>query len=166
MEPLGDATREFSWLCGTTSLWLLFTQLEGMLCALLADGACLFGTVALDWLVASSLAGVWLCTIVQHGQRLEAFWDASTIQPRTEWLVGCASYFAVAITGMLFLHAAWTFQAAFMAISNANVSIGDVAFHNVNDLADFGGALRLTDSLEDMEEGEVITPSEKHAATL
>lgn len=166
MEPLGDATHEFSWLCGATWLWLILTQLEGMLCALMADGACLLNTVALDWLAASSLAGIWLCTIVQHGQRLEAFWYASTIQPRTEWFVGCASYFAVAITGMLFLHATWTFQAALMAILHANVSIGDVAFHNVNDLADFGGALRLTESWEDMEEGEVMTPSEKLVAAL
>jgi hypothetical protein len=166
MEPLGDAIHEISWLCGTTSLWLLLSQLEGMLCAMLSDGSCLFGTVALDWLVSSSLAGMWLFTIVNHGQRLEMFWASTSIEPRTEWLVGCASYFSVAITGMLFLHAVWTFQAGCMAMMNADAGICEVAFHNVHELADFGGVLRLADSWEDMEEGEVFSPSEKSAALL
>ncbi|GHJ85673.1 hypothetical protein NliqN6_2075 [Naganishia liquefaciens] len=162
MSPLGDATRSLSWLCVATSLWLLFTQLEGTLCALVNDGdgdgdgngaACLFNTVALDGLIASSAAGGWLYIVVQHGQRMKAFWRARTIEPRCEWMVGCAAYLAVAITGMLFLHAAWTCQAAVMVVVRGRASVGDVAFHNVNELlADFGPAVRLTDGGEEIEE--------------
>lgn len=136
-----------------------------MLCALLSDGACFFGMVAVEWLSASALAGMWLFTVVHHGQELSGFWAQPSNEARTEVLVSVLGYLSICVTGMLFLNATWTFQAACTTMMNRDVGLCEVAFHNVNELGDLGSELRLVELWdEDLEAGRAIDLPEKSAA--
>lgn len=158
---------DLSWLSGLTSLWLLLTNLEGMLCALLPDGACFFGMAAVEWLSASALAGIWLFSVIQHGQQLSGFWGQSANESRTEILVAVLGYLSICVTGMLFLNAVWTFQAACTALMNRDVGFWQVAFHNVNELGDLGSELQLVDvTADDLEAGLVADLPEKSAVMI
>lgn len=167
LELLGDAIQDLSWLSAVTSLWLLLSTLEGMLCALLSDGACFFGMVAVEWVSASALAGLWFFSTVHHSQQLQGFWSQPANDPRAEWLVASLGYLCVCITGMLFLNAAWTFQSACTAVVYRDAGICEVAFHNVNELGELGGGdLQLVEMCEDIEEGRVMALPEKSAAMV
>lgn len=136
-----------------------------MLCALLTDGACFFGMVAVEWLCASALAGMWLFSVIQHGQQLSGFWGQYSNEARTEILVAMLGYLSICVTGMLFLNGVWTFQAACTTMMNRDVGFCEVAFHNVNELGDLGSELQLVEvSEDDVESGRMVFLPEKSAA--